>query len=290
LSIYLVKIAVLQFDLGPGGAFSLIYFVIVLLFSFILLSGPAKNREGGQGMKGKKKYVGLTFTFHPVDGSHLLDAQYVPEVQCGHSGVLRAVSEKHHLHELHEYLHRFLLVHGYVNSMIYVASIRPFLFLWHCPRPTPFHVISLWATSRCFSGCSPTAWRRRLFLRCPFFSCTPPFGLMDTHIAVALAHCLFNVPLAVWILEGFMSGIPREIDETAFIDGYSFPRFFITIFIPLIRAGVGVTAFFCFMFSWVELLLARTLTVTEAKPISAIMTRTISATGLISGCWPPPAS
>jgi glycerol transport system permease protein len=41
--------------------------------------------------------------------------------------------------------------------------------------------------------------------------------------------------------------------------------------------------FFCFMFSWVELLLARTLTVTEAKPISAIMTRTISATGLDFG-------
>jgi glycerol transport system permease protein len=77
-----------------------------------------------------------------------------------------------------------------------------------------------------------------------------------------------------------MSGIPKEIDETAFIDGYTFPRFFITIFIPLIRAGVGVTAFFCFMFSWVELLFARTLTVTEAKPIVATMTRTISATGL----------
>jgi glycerol transport system permease protein len=44
--------------------------------------------------------------------------------------------------------------------------------------------------------------------------------------------------------------------------------------------GVGVTAFFCFMFSWVELLFARTLTVTEAKPIVATMTRTISATGL----------
>ena len=77
-----------------------------------------------------------------------------------------------------------------------------------------------------------------------------------------------------------MSGVPKEIDETAFIDGYSFPRFFVTIFIPLIRSGVGVTAFFCFMFSWVELLFARTLTITEAKPIVATMTRTISATGL----------
>jgi glycerol transport system permease protein len=77
-----------------------------------------------------------------------------------------------------------------------------------------------------------------------------------------------------------MSGVPRELDETAFIDGYSFPRFFIRVFIPLIRAGIGVTAFFCFMFSWVELLLARTLTTTAAKPIAATMTRTVSATGL----------
>ena len=41
-----------------------------------------------------------------------------------------------------------------------------------------------------------------------------------------------------------------------------------------------MTAFFCFMFSWVELLLARTLTTTNAKPIAAIMTRTVSASGL----------
>ena len=114
----------------------------------------------------------------------------------------------------------------------------------------------------------------------PFFQLYSSVGLFDTHIAVALAHCLFNVPLAVWILEGFMSGIPKEIDETAYVDGYSFPRFFATIFIPLIRSGIGVTAFFCFMFSWVELLLARTLTSVEAKPIAATMTRTVSASGL----------
>src|SRR4051812_19468914 len=87
-------------------------------------------------------------------------------------------------------------------------------------------------------------------------------------------------PLAVWILEGFVSGVPREIDETAFLDGYSFPRFFIKILVPLIASGIGVAAFFCFMFSWVELLLARTLTSVSAKPIAAIMTRTVSAAGM----------
>jgi glycerol transport system permease protein len=114
----------------------------------------------------------------------------------------------------------------------------------------------------------------------PFFQLYSSIGLFDTPWAVALSHTLFTVPLSVWILEGFISGIPREIDETAYLDGYSFSRFFLRIFIPLIRGGIGVTAFFCFMFSWVELLLARTLTSVDAKPIAATMTRTVSAAGM----------
>jgi glycerol transport system permease protein len=113
----------------------------------------------------------------------------------------------------------------------------------------------------------------------PFYQLYSEVGLFDTPWAVALAHTLFNVPLAVWILEGFMSGVPKELDETAFVDGYSFPRFFFRIFVPTIGAGIGVACFFCFMFSWVELLLAKNLTRIAAKPIAAIMTKTASASG-----------
>jgi glycerol transport system permease protein len=113
----------------------------------------------------------------------------------------------------------------------------------------------------------------------PFLQLYSAVGLFDTPWAVALAHTLFNIPLAVWILEGFMSGVPKELDETAYIDGYSFPRFFIKIFVPTIAAGIGVACFFCFMFSWVELLLAKTLTSVAAKPIAATMTRTASTSG-----------
>ncbi len=63
------------------------------------------------------------------------------------------------------------------------------------------------------------------------------------------------------------------------MDGYSFPRFFFKIFLPNIKAGVGVAAFFAFMFSWVELLLAKTLTAVYAKPIAATMTKTASRAG-----------
>ena len=55
--------------------------------------------------------------------------------------------------------------------------------------------------------------------------------------------------------------------------------FFFKIFMPTIAAGIGVACFFCFMFSWVELLLAKTLTSVAAKPIAAVMTRTASTSG-----------
>jgi glycerol transport system permease protein len=114
----------------------------------------------------------------------------------------------------------------------------------------------------------------------PFTELYYTLHLFDTHLAVALAHCLFNIPLAIWILEGFISGIPKEIDETAFIDGYSFPRFFVKIFFPLIAPGIAVTAFFCFTFSWVELIFAKALTITAAKPVVVTLTVGIGAEGV----------
>jgi glycerol transport system permease protein len=112
-----------------------------------------------------------------------------------------------------------------------------------------------------------------VILLVPFVQISLDTGLFDTHLGVALAHCFFNVPIAVWILEGFISSVPREIDESARIDGYGFFGFFTKLLIPTIAPGIAVTAFFCFMFSWVEFLLANALTAVNAKPIAGIMTR-----------------
>jgi glycerol transport system permease protein len=169
---------------------------------------------------------------------------------------------------------------GYVNSMIYVGMNTVLSLLVALPAAYGFSRYRFLGDKHMFFWLLTNRMTPPAVFLLPFFQLYSTVGLMDTHIAVALAHMLFNVPLAVWILEGFMSGIPREIDETAYIDGFSFPRFFMKIFLPLIKSGVGVTAFFCFMFSWVELLLARTLTSVNAKPISAIMTRTVSASGM----------
>ncbi|WP_200909986.1 carbohydrate ABC transporter permease [Azospirillum thiophilum] len=169
---------------------------------------------------------------------------------------------------------------GYINSIYYVTLNTIISLSAALPAAYAFSRYRFIGDKHVFFWLLTNKMAPPAVFLLPFFQLYQTVGLFDTHIAVALAHCLFNVPLAVWILEGFMSGVPREIDEMAYIDGYSFPRFFTTVFMPMIRAGIGVTAFFCFMFSWVELLLARTLTSVDAKPIAATMTRTVSASGM----------
>ena len=169
---------------------------------------------------------------------------------------------------------------GYVNSIVYVLINTALSIGVALPAAYAFSRYRFMGDKHLFFWLLSNRMAPPAVFALPFFQLYSSVGLFDTHIAVALAHCLFNVPLAVWILEGFMRGVPKEIDETAYIDGYSFGHFFVKIFIPLISSGVGVAAFFCFMFSWVELLLSRTLTAVDAKSIAATMTRTVSASGM----------
>lgn len=134
---------------------------------------------------------------------------------------------------------------AYAFSRYAFAGDRHFLFLMLVFRATPPVALSL-----------------------PIFILFARFNLVNTPLGIALVHCLFNIPVAIWILESFISAVPPEFDETAFIDGYSIPRFFWKLLIPAIAPGIGVTAFFCFIFSWVEVVFARILTVTAGKPIT----------------------
>ncbi len=168
---------------------------------------------------------------------------------------------------------------GYVNSLTYVVINTVLSVSVALPAAYAFSRYRFLGDKHLFFWLLTNRMAPPAVFALPFLQLYSAVGLFDTPWAVALAHTLFNIPLAVWILEGFMSGVPKELDETAYIDGYSFRRFFFRIFVPTIAAGIGVACFFCFMFSWVELLLAKTLTSVAAKPIAATMTRTASTSG-----------
>jgi glycerol transport system permease protein len=163
--------------------------------------------------------------------------------------------------------------YGYVNATIYVLMNVVISLAVAVPAAYGFSRYRFFGGRVLFFGFLAFRMLAPAVLLLPFVQIFSELNLIDTYVAVAIAHCFFNVPLAIWILEGFISSIPREMDDIAKLDGYGFPRFFFRILLPQIAPGISVTAFFCFMFSWIESLLSNALTVVHAKPINGIMTR-----------------
>ena len=162
---------------------------------------------------------------------------------------------------------------GYVNALIYVVINVLISVTVAVPAAYAFSRHRFPGHRQLFFGFLMFRMMAPAILLVPFVQLASDLNIFDTHIAVAIAHCFFNVPLAIWILEGFISAVPKELDESASIDGYGFGRFFFRLLLPQIAPGIAVTAFFCFMFSWVEFLLANALTAVDAKPIGGVMTR-----------------
>ena len=165
------------------------------------------------------------------------------------------------------------LYNGYVNPTIYVLMNVVISVVVAVPAAYGFSRYRFYGDRVLFFGFLAFRMMAPAVLLVPFVEIFSELNLLDTHIAVALAHCFFNVPLAIWILEGFISSIPREMDDIAKVDGYGFPRFFLRILLPQIAPGITVAAFFCFLFSWTETLLSNALTVVNAKPIGGLMSR-----------------
>ena len=101
----------------------------------------------------------------------------------------------------------------------------------------------------------------------PFFAIYNNIGLFDTIWGLTLVYTLFNLPLSIWVTMGFMDVIPKELDEAAFLDGYSVWGYFRKVLIPVMRPGLITVGLFIWMFSWTELIFASTLTSVRAKTL-----------------------
>ncbi len=84
-------------------------------------------------------------------------------------------------------------------------------------------------------------------------------GLGSTQIALVLVYSTIAIPFCVWMLKGYFDTIPRELEESAIMDGASPGTVFLRIILPLAKPAVAVTALFSFMTSWNEFILAATL-------------------------------
>ncbi len=94
----------------------------------------------------------------------------------------------------------------------------------------------------------------------PFFVMFRDIGLLDTRLGLILVNLAIVMPFAIWMIKGFIDGIPMDTEEAAMVDGSSRLQVIRNIVLPMAAPGLVTSAIFCFIIAWNEFLFALILT------------------------------
>lgn len=128
-------------------------------------------------------------------------------------------------------------------------------------------------------------------LAIPFFLMLGWLGLLDTIAGLVIVYVALLLPIAVWVMVDFFNTIPRELDETAMIDGCTPFETFWRVILPNSVPGLVVAGIFCIIFGWNDFFFAFTLTFTQTQllPVAIVSLNSsvtpwwsLSASALIS--------
>ncbi len=118
----------------------------------------------------------------------------------------------------------------------------------------------------------------------PYFLFMRSAGLLDTHFALIITYVTIQLPLVIWILEGFFRELPNEVVEAAQIDGLGPTGVFVRIGIPLSMPAVSVAASLAFIAGWNEFIFALALTRTpDAQTVPVGLASGITSQGFDFG-------
>ncbi|GAA0903674.1 carbohydrate ABC transporter permease [Streptomyces thermoalcalitolerans] len=105
-------------------------------------------------------------------------------------------------------------------------------------------------------------------------------GLLDNIWTLVVLYTSMNLPIAVWMMQSFLSEVPVAIVEAAQLDGARLPTVLGRVIAPIALPGIAATALICFIFSWNELMFARVLTGVVAETAPVFLTTFITSQGL----------
>lgn len=110
----------------------------------------------------------------------------------------------------------------------------------------------------------------------PIYLAERKLRLLDTYLGLIVPYLLIDVPFAFLLLCSFIEGVPKELEEAAFVDGCSRLKTFLKVVFPLSLPGFLVTFCFCFMFAWNEYFFALLLTGTRTTTLPVHITSYLS--------------
>jgi len=105
----------------------------------------------------------------------------------------------------------------------------------------------------------------KVLILVPLYIMFSRMNIIDSPLALVLAHVMLTAPFSVWILRAFFEAVPKEIEEAALIDGANRVQTVFKIFIPLAAPGIAAIWINAFLMSWSEYLFASTLVITDAN-------------------------
>ena len=114
----------------------------------------------------------------------------------------------------------------------------------------------------------------------PVFLLFRVLGLLDTLGGMILIFSGVNIPIVIWMIRAFLMDVPREILESADIDGASRLRSFFSTIVPLCRQGIVSIGLLVFIFVWNEFFFAINLTYVNAAPVPVYMASFMTQEGL----------
>ena len=98
----------------------------------------------------------------------------------------------------------------------------------------------------------------------PFFILFRDIGILDTRLALVLVNLSLIMPFAIWMIKGFIDGIPLDTEEAALVAGSGRIQVVLNVVIPMALPGVITAGIFCFILAWNEFLFALIITTNKA--------------------------
>jgi ABC-type glycerol-3-phosphate transport system permease component len=105
----------------------------------------------------------------------------------------------------------------------------------------------------------------------PMFILFNKLGLAGTRLSVVLAYTTFSLPLVVWIMRGFFDDLPRELEESAWVDGATRHAAFRLVVLPLVRPGLVAAAILSLLLAWNDFLFSAVLTNNATRTLPVLM-------------------
>ena len=116
----------------------------------------------------------------------------------------------------------------------------------------------------------------------PLFMILRPLHLTNTIPGVVIVYMVWSMPFALWMLQGYVAAVPRELEEAASVDGAGRLRTIVSIVMPLLRPGLIATAMFTFISAWNEFFFALVLLQDpELKTLPLVLARFVGAEGQV---------